>query len=107
MGANVVRLGDPGTSNHNSCIVPVSITSDSANEVSVYANKILISTSGDVTSDHGPHGGAPCVPGDATYQDDAVSQTVFINGKGVARINDQYDCTAYIQTGSPNVYAGD
>lgn len=104
--SNVVRLGDPGTSSHASCLAPVDITSASANERNVYANGILISTETDVSSDHGPHGGPPCIPGPSIYESIAVSRSVFIGGQGVARINDPYDCGAFIQIGSPNVFAG-
>ena len=106
MGKNVVRLNDPGTSVHASCLVPVPIASDSANEVNVYANSILISTDGDQTTPHGPHGGPICVPGPSFYSAGNVSESVFINGKGVARIEDPYDCGAIVTSGSPNVYVG-
>lgn len=104
---SVVRLDDPGTSVHPSCLTPVPITSNSANESNVYANGILISTATDVTSPHGPHGGLPCVPGPSPYPSGNVSSSVYIGGKGVARIDDQYACGAIITSGSPNVNAGD
>lgn len=110
---NVVRLGDPGTTVHNSCTSPVPITSYTAQgqEVNedgkeVYANGILISTDTDLSSPHGPHGGSGCAPAPTPYTTVNVSQTVFIGGKGVARIQDEYSCTAKITTGSPNVYSG-
>jgi hypothetical protein len=103
---NVVRLADPGTSVHPSCTSPVPIASDSANSKNVYANGILISTDTDVTTIHGPHGGSGCAPGPSPYSAGNVSQTVFIGGLGVARIEDPYDCTAKIISGSPNVYSG-
>ena len=102
----VVRLDDTGTSVHASCTSPVPITSDSANSKNVYANGILISTDTDVTSPHGPHGGSGCAPGPSPYSTGNVSQTVFIGGLGVARIEDPYDCTAKITSGSPNVNSG-
>jgi hypothetical protein len=104
---NVVRLGDAGTSVHPSCVVPVPITSITANGNEVYANGILISTDTDLNSPHGPHGpGSGCPPGSTPYTAGAVSQTVFIGSLGVARINDQYSCTGIITSGSPDVYAG-
>jgi uncharacterized Zn-binding protein involved in type VI secretion len=109
----VVRLGDPGTTVHPSCTSPVPITSYTAQGQlvnsggrEVYANSILISTDTDLNSPHGPHGGSGCAPAPTPYATSDVSQTVFIGGKGVARIEDPYTCTAKITSGSPDVFVG-
>jgi hypothetical protein len=82
------------------CAYAMETTVDEVNSNGVFANSILVVVSGNKIA---PHNKGGCDPDESTLS--SQSSKVFIGGKGVGRIGDQYGDNTITQ-GSINVFAG-
>lgn len=82
------------------CRMPMKTKVDVVNDKNVYANQILVVVQGNRVESHPKSG---CTPDTSTLS--TYSSTVFIGGKGVGRIGDQYSDNIIIK-GSESVFAG-
>ena len=98
----VTRDGDATTTGHG-CDVTTTVTGPSTN---VFCNGKGVERKTDPTAAHTiPNSASPpvCIPHLASITEG--SETVFVNGKAIARIGDSCDAGA-ITAGSSNVFAG-
>lgn len=103
--AAISRQGDSVLSKYGAnykCSQPMQTTVGECNDRQVYANGILVVCIGNKIS---PHPDPDCTPVDESVLTKA-STTVFINGKGVGRIGDEYTANNTITQGSATVFAG-
>lgn len=82
------------------CASPMETSVDEVNSNNVFANSILIVVQGNLIAPH-PRGG--CDIDTSTLS--TFSSNVFIGGKNVGRIGDNYGNNV-ISQGSPTVFAG-
>jgi uncharacterized Zn-binding protein involved in type VI secretion len=85
---------------HLACTNPAFTTTDGGSS-NVLINGIKACRLDDLSLTHAVPGPSVC-NAHATKLTKA-STTVFVNGKGMGRVEDTYECTASITTGSPNV----
>ena len=98
----VTRDGDATTTGHG-CDATTTVTGPSTN---VFCNTRGVERKTDPTAAHTiPNGASPpvCIPHSASITEG--SETVFVNGKAIARITDACD-GGEITSGSNNVFAG-
>ena len=98
----VTRFGDSSTTGHG-CSGTTTVAGPSTK---VKCNSKGVERKGDPAAAHTiPNSASPpvCVPHSSVIN--AGSGTVFVNGKGIARVGDSADGGA-ISTGSSNVFAG-
>ena len=98
----VTRDGDATTTGHG-CNTTTTVTGPSTD---VFCNSKGVERKGDPTAAHTiPNGASPpvCIPHSASITEG--SETVFVNGKAIARITDACD-GGEITSGSNNVFAG-
>ncbi len=99
----VARTGDRVMSRDGSgkkCKSPMRTSVGQANDKSVYAGGSPIVVAGNQVA---PHPKSGCVPDTSTLS--SYSGTVFIGGKGIGRIGDEYGPNIITQ-GCPNVFSG-
>ena len=89
------------TGSGHECRLPKNIKPGSATLTSVNITGNPPVLAGDPVA---PHNKSNCVPDTSTLT--SYSSKVFINGKGVARIGDQYTGDNTITSGSSNVFGG-
>lgn len=89
------------TGTGDECRLPISIKTGTATYTGVKINGYPPVLQGDPVA---PHSKAGCSPDTSTLS--TYSSKVFINGKGVARIGDQYSSDNTITSGSSNVFIG-
>jgi uncharacterized Zn-binding protein involved in type VI secretion len=82
------------------CRMPMKTSVGQVNSNQVFANGILVVIQGNQIA---PHPKSGCSPDNSTLS--SYSSTVFIGGKGVGRIGDQYSDNTIIK-GSESVFAG-
>ena len=82
------------------CRFPLKTKVGEVNGNNVYANGKLIVVQGNKVA---PHNKSGCVPDESALS--SYSSTVFIGGKGIGRIGDEYGNNLIIQ-GSQTVFAG-
>jgi uncharacterized Zn-binding protein involved in type VI secretion len=80
--------------------MPMKTSVGQVNSNQVFANGILVVIQGNQIA---PHPKSGCSPDNSTLS--SYSSTVFIGGKGVGRIGDQYSDNTIIK-GSESVFAG-
>ena len=98
----VTRDGDATTTGHG-CNTTTTVTGPSTD---VFCNTKGVERKGDPTAAHTiPNGASPpvCIPHSASITEG--SETVFVNGKAIARKTDACD-GGEITSGSDNVFAG-
>lgn len=86
----------------NKCGNPFETKVGEVNDREVYANGKLVVCLGNTIF---PHSEPDCTPIDTSVLTKA-STKVYINGKGVGRIGDEYTVNNVITQGSSNVFAG-
>jgi uncharacterized Zn-binding protein involved in type VI secretion len=84
---------------HN-CANPVEVVTGEGSP-NVFINGIAVVRQGDKV---GPHNASGCGPDESALS--TFSATVFVNGKGMGRIGDEYTSDNTIISGSTNVFAG-
>lgn len=89
------------TGTGHECRLPVNIKTGPATYSGVKINGFPAVLEGDLVA---PHSQAGCSPDTSVLN--TYSSKVFINGKGVARIGDQYTSDNIITSGSSNVFIG-
>jgi uncharacterized Zn-binding protein involved in type VI secretion len=82
------------------CRMPLKTKVDQVNSDKVYANNILIVVQGNRVALHNKSG---CTPDTSTLS--SYSSSVFIGGKNIGRIGDEYSDNIIIK-GSESVFAG-
>ena len=91
---------DNVTTNHE---CDATTTTEGASE-NVFINKIGAHLQGDLNTAHTYPEGDKCPSHQTAIT--TGSTTVFVNGKGLARVGDLYDDDEEVATGSPNVFSG-
>jgi uncharacterized Zn-binding protein involved in type VI secretion len=89
------------TGNGHECRLPKNIKTGPATYTGVKINGHPPVLQGDLVEEHNKGG---CVPDTSVLT--TYSSKVFVNGKGVARIGDQYTSDNVITSGSSNVFIG-